>query len=91
MQLTSTVRLTLALSAAFVALGLSGAMDAQTPAAVPSTQSAGRLPVRRVVLYKSGVGYFEHLGRIRGDQTVTIDFTSGQLDDALKSLTASSR
>ena len=45
------------------------------------------LPVRRVVLYKSGVGYFEHLGQVRGNQTVTIDFTSGQLDDVLKSLT----
>ena len=39
------------------------------------------------MLYKSGVGYFEHLGRVRGNQTVTIDFTSGQLDDVLKSLT----
>ncbi len=46
-----------------------------------------RLPVRRVVLYKSGVGYFEHVGRVRGDQAVSIDLTSGQLDDVLKSLT----
>jgi len=37
--------------------------------------------------YKSGVGYFEHLGRVRGNQSVTIDLTSGQLDDVLKSLT----
>jgi hypothetical protein len=40
-----------------------------------------------VVLYKSGVGYFEHLGRVTGAQTVSIDLTSGQLDDVLKSLT----
>ena len=67
----------------------------QTPTPTPSSSvsaqreaAADRLPVRRVVLYKSGVGYFEHLGRISGNQTVTIDFTSGQLDDALKSLTA---
>jgi hypothetical protein len=40
-----------------------------------------------VVLYKSGVGYFEHVGRVRGNQNVTIEFTSGQLDDVLKSLT----
>jgi hypothetical protein len=63
----------------------------QTPSSSVSAQreaAADRLPVRRVVLYKSGVGYFEHLGRISGNQTVTIDFTSGQLDDALKSLTA---
>jgi hypothetical protein len=40
------------------------------------------------VLYKNGVGYFEHLGRIRGNQTVHVDFTSAQLNDVLKSLTA---
>jgi Carboxypeptidase regulatory-like domain len=45
------------------------------------------LPVKRVVLYKSGVGYFEHLGRVQGSQDVTIPFTSGQLNDVLKSLT----
>jgi len=71
-----------------LALLLSSALAAQSPVAVPSQDTANRLPVRRVVLYKSGVGYFEHLGRVQGDQTVTIDFTSGQLDDALKSLTA---
>jgi hypothetical protein len=49
--------------------------------------AAAKLPVRRVVLYKNGVGYFEHLGRVRGNQTLTIDFTSGQLNDVLSSLT----
>ncbi|HXM15722.1 MAG TPA: carboxypeptidase regulatory-like domain-containing protein, partial [Candidatus Eremiobacteraceae bacterium] len=43
--------------------------------------------MRRVVLYKNGVGYFEHLGRVRGSQDVHIDFTSAQLNDVLKSLT----
>jgi hypothetical protein len=64
-------------------------------AAPPATQESGgeaetagaKLPVRRVVLYKNGVGYFEHLGRVRGNQTLTIDFTSGQLNDVLSSLT----
>ena len=61
---------------------------AQPARAAASASSPGtRLPVRRVVLYKSGVGYFEHLGRVRGNQTVAIDFTSGQLNDVLKSLT----
>ena len=35
------------------------------------------LPITRVVLYKSGVGYFEHVGRIRDDQTIAIDLTQG--------------
>jgi hypothetical protein len=38
--------------------------------------AAAKLPVRRVVLYKNGVGYFEHLGHVRGTQDVHIDFTS---------------
>lgn len=54
----------------------------------PAGAQDARLPVKRVVLYKSGIGYFEHLGRVRGQQDVTIEFTSGQLDDVLKSLTA---
>lgn len=52
-----------------------------------SNTSTGRLPVRRVVLYKNGVGYFEHLGRVRGSQDVHVDFTSAQLNDVLKSIT----
>jgi hypothetical protein len=39
------------------------------------------------VLYKNGVGYFEHLGRVAGGQDVQIDFTRAQLNDVLKSLT----
>jgi hypothetical protein len=45
------------------------------------------LPVRKVVLYKNGVGYFEHAGDISGNQRVGIDFTSSQLNDVLQSLT----
>ncbi|HEV2961560.1 MAG TPA: carboxypeptidase regulatory-like domain-containing protein [Candidatus Angelobacter sp.] len=46
-----------------------------------------KLPVRRVVLYKNGVGYFEHTGHVHGNQSLNIDFTSSQLNDVLKSLT----
>jgi hypothetical protein len=46
------------------------------------------LPVTRVALYKNGVGFFEHSGRVTGNQSVTIDFTTSQLNDVLQSLTA---
>lgn len=46
-----------------------------------------RLPVKRVVLYKNGVGYFEHSAQVRGSQELAIDFTTAQLNDVLKSLT----
>src|SRR5262245_7154309 len=66
-------------------------IHAQTPSVrqsrVTPAQTPIQLPVRRVVLYKNGVGYFERIGRIRGNQQVGIDFTSAQLDDVLKSLT----
>ena len=45
------------------------------------------VPVRKVVLYKNGVGYFEHAGSVTGNQRVAIDFTSAQLNDVLQSLT----
>lgn len=46
-----------------------------------------RLPVKRVVLYKNGVGYFEHSTHVHGTQELNIDFTTAQLNDVLKSLT----
>ncbi|HVO56834.1 MAG TPA: carboxypeptidase regulatory-like domain-containing protein [Dongiaceae bacterium] len=59
----------------------------EVAAASAAPAEAGKLPVRRVVLYKNGVGYFEHLGHVRNSADVHIDFTSAQLNDVLKSLT----
>jgi hypothetical protein len=44
------------------------------------------LPVTRVVLYRSGVGYIERLGRISGDATLTLSMRESQMNDLLKSL-----
>jgi hypothetical protein len=55
----------------------------------PDTPPASKeLPITRVSLYKNGVGFFEHSGRVTGDQTVSIAFTTAQLNDVLQSLTA---
>ncbi|HKW17157.1 MAG TPA: hypothetical protein VJO35_06600 [Terriglobales bacterium] len=61
--------------------------SAQETSANQEAADSGRLPVKRVVLYKNGVGYFEHSARVRGNQELGIDFTTGQLNDVLKSLT----
>ncbi len=45
------------------------------------------LRVTHVSLYKNGVGFLEHTGRVTGDATVRLDLTSAQLDDVLQSLT----
>jgi hypothetical protein len=46
-----------------------------------------QLPVRRVVLYKNGMGYFEHAGAVPEKQDVEITLPAAQLNDVLKSLT----
>ncbi len=51
-------------------------------------EASQSLPIRRVALYKNGVGFFEHAGSVHGDQAVTIDFTTAQLNDVLQTLTA---
>ena len=45
------------------------------------------LPIRKVVLYKHGVGYFERHGDIEGDAPVALHFKAAEMNDVLKSLT----
>ncbi len=44
------------------------------------------LPLRRVTLYKHGVGYFERQGKVNDNQQVSFSFDAVQLNDVLKSL-----
>jgi hypothetical protein len=48
---------------------------------------AAELPVRTVVLYKNGVGYFERAGELAPGESARLDFKASQMDDVLKSLT----
>ncbi|HET7695407.1 MAG TPA: carboxypeptidase regulatory-like domain-containing protein [Vicinamibacterales bacterium] len=66
-----------------ILLAMTGVEAQRAPA-----QAGPDLPVRRVILYKSGVGFFEHFGSVTGNTPVTIQFTSAQLNDVLQSLTA---
>jgi hypothetical protein len=54
----------------------------------PAPSDATVLSVSRVILYKTGIGYFEHLATVTGNQSLAVQFTGDQLDDVLKSLTA---
>jgi hypothetical protein len=45
------------------------------------------LPVRTVVLYKHGVGYFERAGTLGPGESARLDFKAGEMNDVLKSLT----
>ncbi len=66
---------------------IASAVPEKTIATALDSNGFARLPVKRVVLYKNGVGYFEHNARVHGNQELAIDFTTGQLNDVLKSLT----
>src|SRR5579859_3921668 len=46
----------------------------------------GNVPVKQVVLFSSGVGYFEHAGKVTGDGQTTLHFKTDQINDILKSL-----
>jgi len=48
---------------------------------------AAELPVRQVVLYKHGVGYFERAGELAPGESAHLDFKAAEMDDVLKSLT----
>jgi len=70
---------------AFVLLGFvpSRFAAAQTSrAALPTTD----VPVTKVVLFSSGVGYFEHAGLVRGNSATELRFKTSQINDILKSI-----
>jgi hypothetical protein len=49
------------------------------------------LPVKQVVLYKHGVGYFERSGRLGAGESARLDFNAAEMNDVLKSLTLEER
>ncbi len=75
--LLATLLSTAAVSAAF----------AQDATAAPSSAAPpADLPVTRVVLFTTGVGYFEHSGTVTGTQQLDLPVAAGQMDDLLQSL-----
>jgi len=47
------------------------------------------VPVRRVVLFSSGVGFFQHTGTVSGNAATELSFKTEQINDILKSLVVS--
>ena len=47
----------------------------------------GELPIRKVVLYKHGVGFFERSASVPAGEPVRLEFKATEMDDVLKSLT----
>jgi hypothetical protein len=59
----------------------------QESAAAEPVADTAALPIRKVVLYNHGVGYFERRGSFQGGHTVRLYFKKDQMNDLLKSLT----
>jgi hypothetical protein len=60
-------------------------------AALPSLATAqdektAELPVKRVVMFSSGVAFFEHLGKVDGNSQVDLKFNVDNINDLLKSM-----
>jgi hypothetical protein len=55
---------------------------------IAEAQQAPRadVPVTSVVLFSSGVGYFEHSGTVRGGAATELRFRASQMNDVIKSL-----
>ena len=49
------------------------------------------LPIRKVVLYKHGVGFFERAANVAAGESIRLQFKADEMDDVLKSLTIDSR
>src|SRR5258708_34972980 len=58
-----------------------------TAAVCAAASFAADLPVRQVVLYKHGVGYFERAGQLGPGEAARLDFKVAEMNDVLKSLT----
>ncbi len=56
--------------------------------AAPARAAEAPLPVRKVVLYKHGMGYLERRGKVVGDATVSFSFRADQMKDLLTSFYA---
>ena len=54
---------------------------------IAGASSAADLPIREVILYKHGVGFFERAGKLDAGDTARIDFKADDMNDVLKSLT----
>ena len=44
------------------------------------------VPITRVVVFDTGVAYFEHTGQVDGDAVMRMNFRAGQINDLLKSM-----
>src|SRR5262245_8883912 len=67
-------------------LCLVASVSAAEPAREASDTNAARLPLSGVILYSSGVGYFERRGEVDGEAQINLSFKVDDVNDLLKSM-----
>jgi hypothetical protein len=79
----------------FVALTVVAVALLHGPARGEMTEDAAtaesKLPIKRVVIFSSGVGYFQHQGKVDGDASVDLKFRVNNINDLLKSMVLEDR
>src|SRR5947209_20027765 len=73
-----------------IAVLLLGAIGRSVFAAEGDAKSTA-LPLREVILYSSGVAYFERAGQIDGSGSVDLRFRTEEINDLLKSMVVQDR
>lgn len=53
--------------------------------------AAAELPVKEVILFKHGVGFFSRSGEVKAGESVRLDFKADDMNDVLKSLTVNEK
>ena len=48
---------------------------------------SAEIPVKQIILYKHGIGYFEREGVVAAGEEARLDFKTSDMNDVLKSLT----
>ncbi len=76
----------LSMAVAGVSLPVVSFAQEAAPVTQPAAAQQADVPVKAVVLFSSGVGYFEHFGSIKGDGSTELRFKTNQINDILKSL-----
>lgn len=72
---------------ALLILGMACAVGALCAPGVQAQEKAtSALPLKKVVLFNSGVGFFEHRAKVQGDAQVDLKFNVDDINDLLKSM-----
>jgi hypothetical protein len=74
------------LASAVAGILSAGSVFGAEPAPAGGGDTQANIPVREVVLFSSGVGYFEHFGQVKDNSATVLHFKTEQINDILKSL-----